>query len=53
MKSKADKEQDRIKMAKERYETWRISVLEEVARLKLISKVDKIDKAGFSDILNG
>ena len=53
MKSKADKEQDRIKKAKERYETWRISVLEEVARLKLKSKVDKIDKAGLSEILNG
>jgi len=27
--------------------------LEEVARLKLKSKVDKIDKAGLSEILNG
>jgi hypothetical protein len=27
--------------------------LEEVARLKLKNKVDKIDKAGLSEILNG
>ena len=50
---KADKEEDRIKKAKERYEKWRIGVLEEVARMKLKKKVDNIDKAGLSEILNG
>ena len=50
---KADKEEDRIKKAKERYENWRIGVLEEVARMKLKKKVDNIDKAGLSEILNG
>ena len=50
---KADKEEERIVNAKERFEKWKIGVLEEVARLKLKSKVDKIDKAGLSEILNG
>jgi DNA repair exonuclease SbcCD ATPase subunit len=50
---KADKEEDRIKKTKERYEKWRIGVLEEVARMKLKKKVDNIDKAGLSEILNG
>ena len=50
---KADKEEDRINKAKERYERWRIGVLEEVARMKLKRKVDNIDKAGLSEILNG
>jgi len=50
---KADKEEDRIKKAKERYENWRIGVLEEVARMKLKKKVANIDKAGLSEILNG
>ena len=40
-------------MAKGHFAKWKIGVLEEVARLKLKSKVDKIDKAGLSDILNG
>ena len=52
-KEKADKEEDRNKKAKENFAKWKIGVLEEVARLKLKSKVDKIDKAGLSDILNG
>ena len=50
---KADKEQDRIKKAKDNFAQWKIGVLEEVARLKLKNKVDNIDKAGLSDILNG
>ena len=50
---KADKEEERIVNAKKRFESWKIGVLEEVARLKLKSKVDKIDKAGLSEILNG
>ena len=43
----------RIKKAKDSFAKWKIGVLEEVARLKLKSKVDNIDKAGLSDILNG
>ena len=52
-KEKANKEEQYIVNAKERFAKWKIGVLEEVARLKLKSKVDKIDKAGLSDILNG
>ena len=52
-KEKADKEEERMVNTKKRYEGWKIGVLEEVARLKLKSKVDKIDKAGLSEILNG
>ena len=52
-KAQADKEEDRNKKAKEDFAKWKIGVLEEVARLKLKSKVDNIDKAGLSDILNG
>ena len=52
-KARADKEVERNKRAIESFKKWKIGVLEEVARLKLKSKVDKIDKAGLSDILNG
>jgi len=52
-KARADKEEGRNKKAKENFAKWRIGVLEEVARLKLKNKVDNIDKAGLSDILNG
>ena len=52
-KEKVDKEEDRNKKAKENFAKWKIGVLEEVARLKLKNKVDNIDKAGLSDILNG
>ena len=52
-KAKADREQERNAKAKDNFAKWKIGVLEEVARLKLKSKVDKIDKAGLSDILNG
>ena len=52
-KVKADKEVERNKNAKDQFKRWKIGVLEEVARLKLKNKVDKIDKAGLSDILNG
>ena len=51
--AKAEREEARIKKAKEKYESWRIGVLEEVARIKLKKKVDNIDKAGLSEILNG
>ena len=52
-KAIADKEVERNKNAKDQFGRWKIGVLEEVAKLKLKNKVDKIDKAGLSDILNG
>ena len=51
-KTKAAKEEERNERAKESFAKWKIGVLEEVARLKLKNKVDNIDKAGLSDILN-
>tara|TARA_Y100000310_G_C20528700_1_gene737379 strand:+ start:103 stop:1029 length:927 start_codon:yes stop_codon:yes gene_type:complete len=50
---KADKEEERIASAKKRFKNWRIGILEEVAKMKLKNKVDNIDKAGLSEILNG
>jgi predicted nucleic acid-binding Zn-ribbon protein len=50
---KVNSENEKLKKAKELFAKWKIGVLEEVARLKLKSKVDNIDKAGLSDILNG
>ena len=52
-KVKADKEANRNKRAIEQFKKWKIGVLEEVARLKLKSKVENIDKAGLSELLNG
>ena len=49
----ADKEVERNKKAIESFKKWKIGVLEEVARMKLKKKVDNIDKAGLSEILNG
>ena len=53
MSANADKEESRIKVAKERFERWRIGVLEQIAKMKLKNKIEKIDKAGLSEILNG
>ena len=50
---KVNSENEKLKKAKENFAKWKIGVLEEVAKLKLKSKVDNIDKAGLSDILNG
>lgn len=52
-KAKSDKQIERNKKAIEQFKRWKIGVLEEVARLKLKSKVENIDKAGLSEILNG
>jgi chromosome segregation ATPase len=53
LSTKADKEEERIANAKKRYESWKIGVLEQVAKIKLKKKVENIDKAGLSEILNG
>ena len=52
-KENVSKEEEHTKKAKENFAKWKIGVLEEVARIKLKNKVDKIDKAGLSEILNG
>jgi len=52
-KVNVDKEEERNERAREKFSKWKIGVLEEVARLKLKSKIENIDKAGLSEILNG
>jgi chromosome segregation ATPase len=52
LKAKADKEESRIIRSKEKFEQYKIGMLEEVARKKLKNKIENIDKAGLSDILN-
>ena len=54
-KAKLDVEREikKKQAAADNFAKWKIGVLEEVARLKLKNKVDNIDKAGLSDILNG
>ena len=52
-----DKEIEREKSEKEnikkKFNLWKMSVLEEVARMKLKKKIEDIDKAGLAEILNG
>ena len=40
-----------VQTIKDAYEKWRINQLEQVAKMKLKNKIDKIDKAGLSEIL--
>jgi len=56
-KSLTNKEIDREKSAihkiREDFKRWKIGALEEIARLKLKKKIENIDKAGLTEILNG
>lgn len=42
----------KIEQAKQRFETWKLNQLEQVAKLKLKGKIENIDKAGLKDILD-
>jgi chromosome segregation ATPase len=53
VKNSVEEEQKRVNEIKENYAKWKIGALEEVARLKLKGKIDRIDKAGLGEILNG
>ena len=46
-------EQSRIDTVKKNFENWKINALEEVARMKIKRKMENIDKAGLTEILNG
>ena len=46
------REKKNITRVKENFSKWKVMVLEDVARLKLKNKIDKIDKAGLSEVLN-
>ena len=38
---------------KKRFETWKLTQLDQMAKLKLKGKIENIDKAGLSEILGG
>ena len=52
-KNNVFEEEARIGIVKENFEKWKISALEEVAKMKLKGKLDSIDKAGLKEVLNG
>ena len=52
-KNRVEEEKKNIVRVKESFSKWKIGILEDVARMKLKSKIDNIDKAGLSEILNG
>ena len=48
-----DREKKEIEKVKSDFKQWKVTQLEEVAKLKLKKKIENIDKAGLSEILNG
>ena len=48
-----DREKKEIEKVKSNFKQWKVAQLEEVAKLKLKKKIENIDKAGLSEILNG
>jgi chromosome segregation ATPase len=56
-KNKADQEVECAKHEKQKiqakFKDWKITALNDIARLKIKGKLDVIDKAGLSEILNG
>ena len=53
IKKSTESEQSRIKTVKKNFENWKINALEEVARMKIKRKMENIDKAGLTEVLNG
>ena len=51
-KNRFKEEKKNIEQIKENFQKWKVNILEEVARLKLKNKIDNIDKAGLSEVLN-
>ena len=43
----------RVSEIKNKYKAWKTNVLAEMAKIQLKNKIDTIDKAGLSEILNG
>ena len=41
-----------IEKIKEKFKTWKLTQLDQVAKLKLKGKIDNIDKVGLKDILD-
>ena len=53
LQASCDSENERIAKIKKNFENWKVSSLEGVARMKLKNKMEKIDKAGLKEVLNG
>ena len=49
----AKKEQEKISKIKGDFKDWKITALDEVARLKIKGKLQNIEKAGLKDVLDG
>jgi len=47
------RQEESIANIKTRFETWKLTQLDQVAKLKLKGKIENIDKAGLSEILGG
>ena len=45
-------ENRKVQTVKDAYERWKINTLEQVAKMKLKNKIERIDKAGLSEILS-
>ena len=47
------KEQDKVDRIKKDFKDWKVTVLDDVAKMKLRKKMDNIDKAGLKEVLDG
>jgi len=47
------RQEESIANIKKRFETWKLTQLDQMAKLKLKGKIENIDKAGLSEILGG
>jgi len=45
--------QKQIEGIQSRYENWKLTELDKIAKLKLKGKIDNINKAGLAEILGG
>ena len=52
LQTEYNKAKESLEYARKRYADWKINALDEVARLKNKGKIENIDKAGLSDVLN-
>ena len=52
VKQVLDNKNIEVERIKERYKTWKLTQLDQVAKLKLKGKIDNIDKAGLKEILD-
>lgn len=51
-KNNVMEEEDKIETVKKNFESWQVSAVEEVARMKLKGRIENIDKAGLKDVLS-